>query len=456
MTAGLVLSGRFRLIEELGRGGMGAVWRAEDLELEAPAAVKLIDAQFVESPEALSRFRREAKAAAAIRSTHVVQILEYGVENGIPYIAMELLKGETLAKRLEKVKQLSPQFTLMVMTHVARALSLAHENGIVHRDLKPENVFLVREMDEDVGKVLDFGIARKLGALGDTGGFQTQTGAVLGTPYYMSPEHTMGQFVDHRSDIWSFGVIAFECLTGKLPFEHDSLGGLFRAICVAPPPIPSQVGSVPIGFDAWFARATARDPNDRFQSANDAVTELRAICRNTTSLAVPMSSSALSAQQSFPKHTAAFDQTAPPVPGSAKVQPAALTWKPWGIGIGATLVLAVCIFLYSRHSQDSTSQAESAKATAASTIPAIEPAVAASVSPSAPSSIVAAASVNQLQLPAASFTVDAAASSTPAPKVSPRAVSVAASAARATSATSRRMIKPPPARTKKPDNVAGF
>ena len=342
MSAGLLLNGRFRLIEELGRGGMGAVWRAEDLELEAPAAVKLIDAQFVQSPEALARFKREAKAAAAIRSTHVVQILEFGVHDEIPYIAMELLKGETLAKRIETLGALPPQMTLTILTHVGRALRLAHENGIVHRDLKPDNVFLVREMDEDIGKVLDFGIARKLGALGDSAGFQTQAGAVLGTPHYMSPEHTMGQFVDHRSDIWSLGVIAFECVTGKLPFQHDSLGGLFRAICVAPPPIPSQVAPVPVGFDEWFARATARDANDRFQSVNEAVAAFRTICRQPSMRAVPLTHSAQGGDSNAIRPITPFDRTAPPVQEST--QNPRLPRKPWFIVGAALAIVTVGLF----------------------------------------------------------------------------------------------------------------
>lgn len=291
MSEGLVLNGRFRLIEKIDSGGMGAVWRAEDLELEAQAAVKLIDRELLTTPEALSRFQREAKAAAAIRSTHVVQILEYGVQavergeqvGGVnpgepqPYIAMELLKGETLAARLDRVWRLSAEEALPILTHVARALSVAHPAGIVHRDLKPENVFLVNEMGEDVGKVLDFGIARQQSAFSKLSATQTESGAVLGTPYYMSPEQTVGGAVDSRSDIWAFGVIAYECLLGVRPFEHDTLGGLFNAICVAERPVPSKQGPVPEGFDAWFERCTARAVGDRFQTIEEAIAALRIV-----------------------------------------------------------------------------------------------------------------------------------------------------------------------------------
>jgi serine/threonine-protein kinase len=282
MSAGLILAGRYRLISKLGQGGMGSVWRAEDMTLGAEVAVKLIDAAFVDSTEALKRFRREAQSAAKIRSTYVVQILDHGIDNGTPFIAMELLKGESLAQRLESVGKLSAEQTGRILGHVGRALMLAHENGIVHRDMKPENVFLVREDEDDVGKVLDFGIARQSGGLADSGGLKTQTGAILGTPYYMSPEQATGQAVDYLTDIWAFGVIASECLTGKRAFDSESLGGLFHAICMAPLPMPSQLGPVPEGFDVWFARAAAREKAERFQSIKEAADELRALCGRTS------------------------------------------------------------------------------------------------------------------------------------------------------------------------------
>jgi serine/threonine-protein kinase len=263
---------------------MGSVWRAVDLDLDAPAAVKLIDPELVDSPETLLRFEREAKAAAAIRSTHVVQIFAYGVDNGIPYIAMELLHGESLAHRLERLGKLSPADTAHILCQVARALGLAHDNGIVHRDIKPDNIFLLREGDVEVCKVLDFGIARQRGSFEDKGSLKTKTGALLGTPYYMSPEQSTGKEVDSLSDIWSYGIIAMECITGKRPFESDSIGGLFSAICIEPITLPSKLGPVPEGFDAWFARAVARDKLDRFQSIKEAAEQLEFVCRQSNRL----------------------------------------------------------------------------------------------------------------------------------------------------------------------------
>jgi serine/threonine-protein kinase len=284
MSEGKVLAGRYQLSSRLGAGGMGSVWQARDLTLDADVAVKLMSPELTSSAEAVARFRREARAAAAVRSTHVVQILDYGVDGTTPFIAMELLRGESLAQRLERVTRLTAVETAFLLDHVARALTLAHSNGIVHRDLKPDNIFIVHEGSAFIGKVLDFGVARRNEGLQGSGGLATRTGAILGTPYYMSPEQACGEPVDHLTDIWAFGVIACECLTGKRPFSGDSLGALFRAVCIAEMPLPSTLGPVPPGFDAWFARTTARDRGQRATSVQRAADELTAIC---ASLSMP-------------------------------------------------------------------------------------------------------------------------------------------------------------------------
>ena len=276
--AGRVLNGRYRLEEKLGEGGMGQIWRAEHLILRAPVAVKLVDRQAMPDDETFARFIREAQAAAAIRSPHVVQILDYGTDDKMPFMVMELLDGETLAQRLRREKRLQAQETARVITHIARAVGRAHEEGIVHRDLKPENVFLVKNDDEEVAKVLDFGVAKiESGKLGEgEEATRTRTGSILGTPYYMSPEQAQGnKAVDFRSDLWSVAVIAFECLTGKRPFYSDGLGDLVLAICIREIPVPSRVGPVPLGFDAWFKKGVEREPDRRFQSARELVESLR-------------------------------------------------------------------------------------------------------------------------------------------------------------------------------------
>jgi predicted Ser/Thr protein kinase len=276
VKSGRILAGRYRLEQRLGVGGMGAIWRAEHLILSAPVAVKLLDRDVADSEENVARFMREAKAAANLRSTHVVQILDYGVDESLPFIVMELLEGETLRDRLKRQKTLEPVEMARIVTDVCRAMARAHEAGVVHRDLKPENIFLVQEADTEVTKVLDFGVAKVEAATLGPEGNKTRTGSLLGTPYYMSPEQAQGnKQVDHRSDLWSLAVIAFECLTGKRPFMSDALGDLVLQICIRPIPVPSEHATVPAGFDEWFARATAREPQERFQSAREMADALR-------------------------------------------------------------------------------------------------------------------------------------------------------------------------------------
>jgi len=273
-----VIAGKYHLIAKLSKGGMGSVWRARHLELDCPAAVKLLDPTFAESPEALARFRREAQSAASLRSAHIVQILDFGVDKGTPYIAMELLRGQSLADLLASRAPLSPEQTALILSQVARAVGWAHSKGIIHRDLKPGNIFISEDADTSMVKLVDFGIAKQ--ALAEPRDPQvTVTGAIMGTPQYMSPEQASGRgTVDSRTDIWSFGIVAFECLTGYHAFAADTLGSLLLAICTAPLPVPSAITPVPVGFDEWFARCAQRDPNHRFPTITQAADELRRIC----------------------------------------------------------------------------------------------------------------------------------------------------------------------------------
>jgi serine/threonine-protein kinase len=247
---------------------MGAVWRAHHVGLNMPCALKFILDEAADSLEARARFEQEAQAVARLRCPNVVQLLDHGVWEDTPYIAMELLEGEDLAKRLTRRGRLKPQEVSAIITQVARALGKAHAVGLVHRDLKPANIFLVKDDDGEVVKVLDFGIAKYTQEpLAD---LITKTGLLLGTPPYVSPEQARGtKTVDYRSDLWSLGVIAYQCITGRLPFEGDTLVDLLFQIVVSPLPVPSLVASVPDGFDAWWARAVARDPAERFQSARE-------------------------------------------------------------------------------------------------------------------------------------------------------------------------------------------
>lgn len=247
---------------------MGSVWLAEHLTLDSWVAIKLMDPSIAATQEGAERFKREAQAAASLRSAHVVQVLDYGVHENTPFLVMELLQGQSLAECIERERRLAPERALTVVTQVARAIGRAHAAGIVHRDLKPDNIFLVREDDQELAKVLDFGIAKTSGAR--FGGMETRTGVTMGTPYYMSPEQVEGKkALDHRSDLWSLTVIACECLTGARPFDGETYGELLLNICARPIQPPSRQGFFLPGFDEWFAKGTSRDPEQRFASAQE-------------------------------------------------------------------------------------------------------------------------------------------------------------------------------------------
>ncbi len=275
LEPGTILAGKYRLEGVIGVGGMGTVYQAEHLALKAPVAIKVIDREVEEGDVALSRFMREAQSAASLRSPHVVQILDYGMEGRRPFMVMEMLEGEPLNARIKRLGTLSPGETFRVISHVAKAVAKAHEAGIVHRDLKPDNIFLVHNEGDEVAKVLDFGVA-KVSATALDGDGHTRTGSLLGTPYYMSPEQAQGnRDIDARSDLWALGVIAFECLTGTRPFSSDGLGDLVLQICIRDIPVPSSINPVPPEFDSWFLKACARDLAERFQSAKELAEELR-------------------------------------------------------------------------------------------------------------------------------------------------------------------------------------
>jgi len=278
-----LVAGKYRLTRLLGRGGMGAVWEGTHTSLGTRVAVKFIDAEYAESPEARSRFENEARAAAKLRSKHVVEVYDHGVsEDARPFIVMEFLQGEPLDKRLDRFGRLPAKDTAHIIMQVCRALTKAHAAGVVHRDLKPENVFLVWDDEEgtDVVKVVDFGIAKFTDASLGASSSSTRTGSVLGTPHYMSPEQARGlRNVDYRSDLWSVAVIAYRCIVGTLPFDGEAVGDLLVKLCTAPIPVPSQlVHDIPPGFDAWLAKALNRDPALRFASAAQLADSLAAVC----------------------------------------------------------------------------------------------------------------------------------------------------------------------------------
>jgi serine/threonine-protein kinase len=249
---------------------MGSLWVADHLRLRVPVVVKFIAAELAENAEARSRFEREASATMAAKSPNVVQILDYGfTEQGIPFIAMELLEGEDLAKKIEREVRIGPNEYADILRQACRGLTRAHTQGIVHRDIKPENIYLSSFDGELCVKVLDFGIAKADNPM--FGLRATKTGVLLGTAYYMSPEQTMGaKNVDRRTDLWSLGVVSYYALTGVRPFASEAIGVLVRDISTTPITPPSRfVPELGPAIDAWMAQALARDPAERFTSAKD-------------------------------------------------------------------------------------------------------------------------------------------------------------------------------------------
>ncbi|MFO0587713.1 MAG: protein kinase [Polyangiaceae bacterium] len=274
--AGTLLGGRYRLERPLAEGGMGEVWRAFHEKLEIPVAVKRMAPALAASASARARFEREAKAAAKLSSPHVVEVFDYGVEDDAPYIVMELLEGEDLASRLDERTRLDPEEACSIVGQIAKALDVAHAMGIVHRDLKPANVFLARKGNEEIVKVLDFGIA-KLHAQTGAG---TMPGTLVGSPGYMSPEQARGDGnLDHRSDLWALGVLAFRCLTGRMPFVGEDVTSLLRAIAGGEIPRPTAfVEALSDSVDRFFEKAFSRPREARFQTARDLAASFRDAC----------------------------------------------------------------------------------------------------------------------------------------------------------------------------------
>jgi serine/threonine protein kinase len=268
LAPGVRISENIRLVSLLRAGGMANVWIAEHAGLEMQVAVKFMSGELANDAGCAARFGTEAKLAARIKSPHVVDIFDYATTPaGLPYIVMELLEGEDLEMRIRRNGPLGLEDSSRVVVQICRALTKAHALGIVHRDIKPDNVFLVEHEGELFVKVLDFGIAKDATKLQSL----TAAGAMMGTPSFMSPEQIFRpKEVDHRSDLWSTAVVAYGCLTGRLPFEGDNFGTMCLSIHDGKFAAPSSIDrTVPREIDAWFEKALSLAPAARFQSASD-------------------------------------------------------------------------------------------------------------------------------------------------------------------------------------------
>ena len=287
--------GPYEITGRLGAGGMGEVFRARDTRIGRAVAVKVLPASLVSNTDRLQRFETESRAAGSLNHPNLVTIYDVGTEGGTPYIVMEIAEGETLREKLRDGR-LSPRTTIDYASQIAAGLAAAHEKGIVHRDLKPENIFVT---SDDRVKILDFGLAKLTQAAGDSNDTDAHTmarntdpGTVLGTVGYMSPEQVRGQNVDHRSDIFSFGSILFEMLTGKRPFAGDSSADTMSAILREDPPEISATSGITPALDRIVRHCLEKNPAARFQSARDLAFDLQNLSNLSTSEAERVSGKA--------------------------------------------------------------------------------------------------------------------------------------------------------------------
>jgi eukaryotic-like serine/threonine-protein kinase len=268
-NGGLVGDGRYRLTRRLGRGGMAEVFAAEDVRLGRTVAVKLLRADLAEDPVSKARFTREAQSVAGLNHHAIVAVYDSGEDfvggQSVPYIVMEIVEGRTIRELLLTAEAPGPEQALIIVSGVLEALAYSHQHGIVHRDIKPANVIITHN---GAVKVMDFGIARALHGASTT---MTQTGMVMGTPQYLSPEQALGKAVDHRSDLYATGCLLYELLALRPPFIGETpLAVVYQHVQDIPvPPSRTSEGACPPELDGLVMRSLAKEPDDRFQTAEE-------------------------------------------------------------------------------------------------------------------------------------------------------------------------------------------
>ncbi|ANP56207.1 serine/threonine protein kinase [Streptomyces griseochromogenes] len=267
-NGGLVGDGRYRLTHRLGRGGMAEVFAAEDVRLGRTVAVKLLRADLAEDPTSKARFTREAQSVAGLNHHAIVAVYDSGEDyvggQSVPYIVMELVEGRTIRDLLMNAEAPGPEQALIIVSGVLEALAYSHQHGIVHRDIKPANVIITHN---GAVKVMDFGIARALHGASTT---MTQTGMVMGTPQYLSPEQALGKAVDHRSDLYATGCLLYELLALRPPFTGETpLSVVYQHVQDIPTPPSEFSDGCPPELDGMVMRSLAKEPDDRFQTAEE-------------------------------------------------------------------------------------------------------------------------------------------------------------------------------------------
>jgi serine/threonine protein kinase/predicted Zn-dependent protease len=282
LTRGTIFAGRYEIIEELGKGGMGRVYRVEDKKLEQEVALKLIKPEIAKDKKTIERFRNELKTARMISHKNVCRMFDMGESKDSRFITMEFIRGEDLKSLIQKMGQLSAGQAIAIAKQVCDGLNEAHKMDVIHRDLKPQNIMIDRHGD---ARIMDFGIARSLEAKGITG-----AGVMIGTPEYMSPEQVEGKETDQRSDIYSLGVILYEMVTGRVPFEGDTALSIAVMHKTETPKAPIELNSqMPEALNSLIMRCLEKDKQNRYQSAGELRSELEGIDKGipTTERVVP-------------------------------------------------------------------------------------------------------------------------------------------------------------------------
>src|SRR5687768_7026958 len=292
LETGQLVDNKYRIVRLIGEGGMGAVYEGEHARISRRVAIKVLHSAFVENGEVVSRFEREAQAAGRIGNDHILEVLDIGaLPDGDRFIVMEYLDGVPLSGRIKELGRIQPHELAALMRQVLVGLGAAHHVGIVHRDLKPDNIFILREKagKRDFIKIIDFGISKFQPLSGEGGMRMTRTGAVMGTPYYMSPEQASGSHeADQRSDIYSVGVMMFEAVTGQVPFDAASFNQLMFKIVLSDVPRPEAfVPGLDPAFASLISKAMARDVTQRFQTAQDFMDAIDAWMKSGTAVTVP-------------------------------------------------------------------------------------------------------------------------------------------------------------------------